>query len=81
MKVQIEISKKGLNMATLLLSQSVDDEKDEKTLEQALQRCNDEVTEVYLDEESLGETKIQLEVCLASLAIGIRAKEIEEGEQ
>lgn len=78
MKVLIEIPKKAISIATAMLYQSAEDEKTEKAIEQALQRCSDKVTEVSLDESELGETKLQIEASFAMVAIALHVKEIME---
>ena len=81
MKVLIEIPKKAISIATAMLYQSAKDEKTEKAIEQALQRCNDKVTEVSLDESELGETKLQIEASFAMVAIALHVKEIKEQDE
>ena len=81
MKVLIEIPKKAISIATVMLYQSAEDEKTEKAIEQALQRCNDKVTEVSLDESELGETKLQIEASFAMVAIALHVKEIMEQDE
>ncbi|MBQ8958868.1 MAG: hypothetical protein IJ057_10320 [Bacteroidales bacterium] len=50
MKVQIEIPKRVMNIAIAQLSMNAKDENDSKMIDQAVERCNKEVTNLDLDE-------------------------------
>ena len=78
MKVQIEISKKAAMMATAVLFHAAEKEKDQELLNQAIERCNKEVTEVSFDDAELGETADIIACAFYMAAIVKRGKEIEE---
>lgn len=78
MKVQIEISKKAAMMATTILFQAAEKEEDQELLKQAIERCNQEVTEVNFDDAELGEAEDLVACAFFMAAVAKRGKEIEE---
>lgn len=76
MKVQIEISDTALSLAILSLKGAVITDSDRQMLEQAVERCKNEVTEIdiaKIDEEGA------IQVSFALAAIVMQAELIEGG--
>lgn len=65
-------------MATMILFQAAEKEEDQELLKQAIERCNQEVTEVNFDDAELGETADIIAWAFYMAAIAKRGKEIEE---
>ena len=78
MKVQIEIPKKAVNLAIAQISQSASNDDDLNILEQAVSRCNDEVTEIDISEE---DDNMLIQIVLAMKAIAKRGEEIEKEQE
>lgn len=78
MKVQIEIPAKAVNIAKLQLTMDANDENSLCMIDKAIERCNNDVTVVDLEE--LDDT-MALRVALALVAISQRGNEIEQEEE
>ena len=74
MKVQIEIPKKVINIVIAQLSMNAKDENDLQIIDQAVERCNKEVTNIDLDEL---DEEMTLRAALAFAAIVQQGKNIE----
>lgn len=75
MKVQIEIPKKAINVAKIQLTMSAKDEESLDMIDKAIERCNNNVTEIDLEEY---DDDMIIRVSLALAAIAQRGIEIEE---
>lgn len=74
MKVQIEIPKKAINLAIAQISMNAKGEDDLLMLDQAVERCNKEVTNIDLDEL---DEEMTLRAAIAFAAIVQQGKNIE----
>ena len=74
MKVQIEIPKKVINIAIAQLSMNARDENDLKKIDQAVERCTKEVTNLDLDEL---DEDMALRAAIAFAAIAQQGENIE----
>lgn len=75
MKVQIEIPKEAINVAKIQLTMSAKDEESLDMIDKAIERCNNNVTEIDLEEY---DDDMIIRVSLALAAIAQRGIEIEE---
>ena len=78
MKVQIEIPQKAVNMAKLSLTFSSNDPDELGMIDKAIERCNNEVTEIDLEEY---DKDMMIRACIALAAIAKRGLEIESEEE
>ena len=78
MKVQIEIPQKVINIAIAQLSMNAKDENDLQMIDQAVDRCNKEVTNIDLDEL---DEEMTLRAALAFAAIAQQGNKIEQEEK
>ena len=78
MKVQIEIPAKAVNIAKLQLTMDANDENSLCMIDKAIERCNNDVTVVDLEEL---DDSMALRVALALVAISQRGNEIEQEEE
>lgn len=77
MKVQIEIPQKALNLAVAQISMMAKDEDSTNMINQAVEHCNNEVTDLNIDEY---DEDMSIRTILAWVAIVQRGNEIEKGE-
>lgn len=77
MKVQIEIPAKAVNIAKLQLTMNANDEDSLCMIDKAIERCNNDVTVVDLEEL---DDMMALRAALALAAISQRGNEIEQEE-
>lgn len=77
MKVQIEIPQKALNLAVAQISMMAKDEDSTNMINQAVERCNSEVTDLNIDDY---DEDMSIRTILAWVAIVQRGNEIEKGE-
>ena len=78
MKVQIEIPLKAAQLAKYQVLMSANSEDDQCKVEQAFERCNDEVTEINLDEY---DDDMMIRIVLAFAAIVQQGERIEQEEE
>lgn len=78
MKVQIEIPQKAINLAKLQLTFSSNDADAPEMIDKAVERCNNEVTEIDLEEY---DEDMLFRTCIALAAIAKRGLEIESEEE
>lgn len=78
MKVQIEIPQKALNLAVAQISMMAKDEDSTNMINQAVERCNSEVTDLNIDDY---DEEMSIRTLLAWAAIVQRGNEIEKGER
>lgn len=77
MKVLIEIPQKAINIAKLQATMQSNDDDSLEMLDQAIEKCNKEVTEIDL----VGyDDKMLVRACMAMVAIADRLSEIEKGK-
>ena len=77
MKVQIEIPQKALNLAVAQISMMAKDVDSSNMINQAVELCNSEVTDLNIDEY---DEDMSIRTILAWVAIVQRGNEIEKGE-
>ena len=78
MKVQIEIPQKALNLAVAQISMMAKDEDSTNMINQAVERCNSEVTDLNINDY---DEEMSIRTLLAWAAIAQRGNEIEKGER
>ena len=78
MKVQIEIPQKALNLAVAQIMMMAKDEDSTNMVNQAFERCNNEVTELNIDDL---DEDMSIRTILAYAAIVQRGNEIEAEEE
>lgn len=78
MKVQIEIPQKAINLAKLQLTLSSNDADAPEMIDKVVERCNNEVTEIDLEEY---DEDMLIRACIALAAIAKRGLEIESEEE
>lgn len=78
MKVQIEIPQKALNLAVAQISMMAKDEDSTNMINQAVERCNSEVTDLNIDDY---DEDMSIRTILAWVALAQRGSEIEKEER
>lgn len=78
MKVQIEIPQKALNLAVAQISVMAKDEDSTNMINQAVERCNSEVTDLNIDDY---DEDMSIRTILAWVALAQRGSEIEKEER
>jgi hypothetical protein len=78
MKVQIEIPQKALNLAVAQIMMMAKDEDSTNMVNQAFERCNNEVTDLNIDEY---DEDMSIRTILAWVALVQRGSEIEKEER
>lgn len=74
MKVQIEIKEEALSIAVLSIGTMAKSDTDSHLLEQAVERCKNEVTEIDIEKH---DEDMSLQIALALLAITQQGENIE----
>ena len=75
MKVQIEIKEEALSIAILSIGTMAKSETDSGLLEQAVERCKNEVTEIDIEKH---DEDMSLQIALALFAITQQGENIEK---
>ncbi len=78
MKVQSEIPQKALNLAVAQIMMMAKDEDSTNMVNQAFERCNNEVTDLNIDEY---DEDMSIRTILAWVALVQRGSEIEKEER
>ena len=80
MKVQIEIPNKVLKLTATMLAMETDKKDSERIIDQAVNRCENEIIELGLEYLAATGQKKELQVAIAAAAIAKMIMEEEEKE-